>query len=98
MFVQEGGQSVRGGIGKKEILTAKHFIEDYAKGKNIGTRVQGTAAHLLGRHVAHGAENDSRRGTLRKSERTGIRCRFIRALHLGRSKLQNFYPTRFPYQ
>ena len=72
IFLEEGALSICGGIAKKEILAGKHFVENYTEGKNIGTRVQRIAANLLRGHVAHGADDDARRGALRKGKRSGV--------------------------
>ena len=39
-----------------------HFVQHDAKRKQVGTRIERLAAHLLGRHVSHGAQRRSRTG------------------------------------
>ena len=43
-------------------LAGEHLVENRAKRKNVGARVGGFSAHLLGRHVAHRAQHSSRFG------------------------------------
>jgi hypothetical protein len=51
-----------GGVSLEWKRTGRHFIENYAEGKEIGAGVESFAASLFGRHVGDGAEGAARTG------------------------------------
>ena len=80
---QDGAHRVRGRLAVEGALAREHLVEDRTEGKDVAARVGGTAAHLLGRHVAERAENDSGLGSLRR----GRQVRLLASETLGLREL-----------
>jgi hypothetical protein len=47
----------RGGVALERAAAREHLVQHGPEGEDVGTRVGRVAAHLLRRHVAHGAEH-----------------------------------------
>ena len=69
VFPQDRGHRVRGGVAVERAVAREHLVEDRAEGEEVAAGVGRPSAHLLGRHVADRAEDDSRLGPSRRGRR-----------------------------
>src|SRR5712692_2574238 len=86
-----------GGVPAKGQGPGRHFVEHYAKGKQVRTGVQFFASHLLGRHVGHSTDGRPGAGQMlcaharrrvRHHSRSFHNPR-ARRRHLGQAEIQN---------
>jgi len=89
-FFQDRAHHFDRAIAGERAFAAQHFVENRAKAKNIRTLIRHLPAHLLRRHVAHGAEDHTglRGGGPRQSFVSVFR---LRRGQFGQAKIQNFY-------
>jgi hypothetical protein len=73
IVTQDRGAHVGGGRAREGSFPRGELVENDPKGEQIGARIDSLAAHLLGRHVANGADDLSRRRD-RRRHRHGLRC------------------------
>jgi hypothetical protein len=57
LFAQDRRHRFGGGVATEGTLAHEHFVEHRAEREEIRARVERLPAHLLGRHVAHGAHD-----------------------------------------
>ncbi len=70
-------------------FAGQHFIENGSEAKDVGAIIDGLAAHLLGRHIAGGADDHAGIGTV--GDRRGIAIGFSLTMdQFGQSEVQNF--------
>ena len=60
VFPQDRVHRLGGRVAAERALARQHLVEDRAEREDVGARVGGLAAHLLGRHVAERAQHDAR--------------------------------------
>ena len=81
VFLEDRSHAVRRGLPGERALPRQHLVEHRTKREDVRSSVGRLSAHLLGRHVASGAENGSRIGGARERWRAGVvvRGRGVRA-------------------
>ena len=60
--MQNGVRNCSCGVAPEREHTGDHFVQQNAKGKQVGARVQGLAHHLFRRHVGYGADSGAGTG------------------------------------
>jgi hypothetical protein len=93
IFAEHRGHGLRGSVAAEGALAAEHFVKDRSKRKNVRARVGRLSTHLLGSHVARGAEHDAGRCAHRGNCRSVIVRRSLNKL--GETEVQNFDPAVF---
>ena len=62
IVLEDRGQRFRGRLPLERPTPRQHFVDHHAQGEDVGAVVDRLPADLLGRHVAHGAEDDAHLG------------------------------------
>ena len=88
-FFQNRAHGVGGRLAVEGTLAGNHFVQDGAEGKDVGTGVGGFTAHLLGRHVADSAHDQTGFGSRLHGWRVGAVGRGFRARELRETEVQN---------
>ena len=88
IFLENCAHGIDGGIAVKGAFAGKHFVKDGPERENVGARVGGLAAGLLGRHVADRAHHHSSFGAHLLRGFIAGRIR-LRAGNLGQAEVEN---------
>src|SRR6266436_2664295 len=86
--IQNGLDGVGCGLSLECSFARKHFVNDGARGKDVGPLVDGQAANLLWWHVSDRAHHDS--GTRSSCQRSGVgESRVLRTDEFGQAEIEN---------
>ena len=92
ILVEDRRHRLRCRVTGKRATTRQELVEDSAKRKQIRAGLHGQSTHLFRRHVADGAEHDTRlRRRRRRGERT--RCRGLVLRQLRQAEVENLDPV-----
>ena len=91
-FLENGADGVGGSVATKGALAADHLVEYRAETEDVGARINGGSAALLGRHIAERSQQHA-------AASYGIECRLrghagrsrFRHGQLGQAEVENFH-------
>jgi hypothetical protein len=71
VVLQDGGEGEHRALALERSLAGDHLVQHAAEREDVGGRPHRLAAHLLGRHVSHRAEDGARQGQLGSTPAAG---------------------------
>ena len=93
IFLQDRRHRVGGRVAVEGALAREHLVEDRAEGEDVGARVGGLAAHLLGRHVAERAHDDAGLRARGRGREVGGLATLLGVRQLGEAEVEDLHPA-----